>query len=242
MARKKNDVGASDEPKPKKVKKQRWYHQVWAAYKMTRRSDPTVTWMMLAAFVGVMVVALVIGVLWGHPIYMTLVGLPFGLLAAMFILTRRAERAAYQQIEGQPGAARSALGTIRRGWSFDEEPVAVDPRTKDTVFRGVGKPGVVLVTEGPATRVGKLVDKERRRVARVLPNVPITVLQCGNDEGQIPLPKIARSVQKLKPKLTKAEVGEVMKRLHALGATRPPIPKGIDPMKARPDRKGMRGR
>jgi len=49
-------------------------------------------------------------------------------------------------------------------------------------------------------------------------------------------------VQGLKKTLTTAEVGQVAKRLQALGSTKMPIPKGVDPMKARPDRKGMRGR
>ncbi|BDZ43286.1 hypothetical protein GCM10025865_25850 [Paraoerskovia sediminicola] len=241
MARKNKDTTASGDAKPKKVKKQRWYHQVWAAYKMTREQDPNVTWVMAATAAGIIALAAIIGVLWGHPVYMLVVGVPFALLGAMFVLTRRAERAAYTRIEGQPGAARSALGTIRRGWTFDEEPVEFDPRTKDAVFRGVGRHGIVLVTEGPSTRVKKLVDAEQRRINRVLPNVPVTVIQCGNGEGQVPLPKVARRVQKLKPSLTKPEVAEILKRLKALGAKKLPIPKGVDPMRARPDRKGMRG-
>ncbi|GII98075.1 uncharacterized protein DUF4191 [Sediminihabitans luteus] len=242
MARKNTDTSASQDAKPKKVKKQRWYHQVWSAYQMTRKRDPMVTWVMLGVFAAIMVIAVGIGLAWGHPIYMTIVGLPFSLLGAMFILTRRAERAAYGQIEGQSGASRAALGTIRRGWSFDDEPVAFDPRTKDAVFRGVGRAGVVLVTEGPSTRVKRLTTSEKKRINRVLPNVPVTVVECGNDEGQVPLMKIARTVQKLKPTLTKAELGEVNKRLRALGGAKLPIPKGVDPMRARPDRKGMKGR
>lgn len=234
------DAAAST--KQKKPRKQRWYHQVWAAYQMTRKQDPNVTWLMAAVFVGILAVALIIGFLWGPWVYMLIVGLPFALLGAMFVLTRRAERAAYTQIEGQPGAARAALGTVRGGWTFDDDPVAIDPRTQDFVFRGVGRPGVVLVSEGPAHRVGKLLESERRRVARVLPNVPITLVQCGDGEGQVPLTKVARSVQKLKPKLTKPETAEVSKRLRALGGARLPIPKGVDPMRARPDRKGLRGR
>ena len=39
-----------------------------------------------------------------------------------------------------------------------------------------------------------------------------------------------------------AEVTEVARRLRALGGVRMPVPKGVDPLKARPDRKGMRGR
>lgn len=247
MARKNKDAtaagvatGAQGAPKQKKPKKSRWYHAVFQAYKMTYERDRKVPWLMLAAFAAVMVVALIIGQIWGQIIYMAIIGVPFGLLAAMFVLARRAEKAQYAQIEGQPGASRAALGTIRRGWSFDDEPVAVDPKTQDLVFRGLGRAGVLLVTEGPPNRVKKLIDAEQRKLNRVLSGVPVVVVQCGNSEGQVPLPKLARHVQKLKPKLTKAEVGEVSKRLTALGKIRMPIPKGVDPNRARPDRKGMR--
>ena len=134
------------------------------------------------------------------------------------------------------------MGTIRRGWTFAEEPVAVDPRTQDLVFRGVGRAGVVLVSEGPPARATKLLEVERKRTSRVLPNVPITVIQSGDGDGQVPLRKLPRRVQKLRPTLTKPETAEISKRLTALGSIRLPVPKGVDPMKARPDRKGMRGR
>ncbi|GAA4728861.1 DUF4191 domain-containing protein [Isoptericola chiayiensis] len=244
MARTKSDAGEPAEAsskKQKKPKKQRWYHQVWAAYQMTRRQDPMVTWLMLAVFLGIVAVALLIGVLTGHWVYALIVGVPFGVLGAMFVLTRKAERAAYTQIAGQPGAVRAALGTVRGGWNFDDEPVAVT-RQQDLVFRGVGRPGVVLVSEGPAHRVTKLLADERKRTVRVLPNVPVTLIQVGDGEGQVPLPKVARQVQKMKKRLTRAEAAEVGKRLKALGGVRLPVPKGVDPMNARPDRKGLRGR
>ena len=47
---------------------------------------------------------------------------------------------------------------------------------------------------------------------------------------------------RMKPNITKDEVSEVAKRLRALGGVRPPIPKGIDPTRARPDRRATRGR
>lgn len=222
--------------------KPRWYTQVWQAYQMTRKVDAAVTWWMLGAFLGVLALALLIGFLAHQVVYLLVVGLPFSLLAAMFILARRAEKAAYRQIEGQPGASLSALRTIRRGWEFPEEPAAVDPRTQDLVFRGVGRAGVVLVGEGPPNRLPKLLDAERKKVSRVLPNVPVTLIQSGSAEGQVPLRKLPRTVQKLKPTLTKQEVTEISKRLRALGGARLPLPKGVDPFRARPDRKGMRGR
>lgn len=227
---------------PPKAKKTRWYHQVWQAYTMTRKSDPAVTWYMLGAFVGVVAIGLIIGLIINKTTYMLVLSVPFAVLLGMFILARRAETAAYAQIEGQPGAARAALGTIRRGWTFLEEPVAVDPRTQDLVFRGVGRAGVVLVGEGPPGRVVKLLEAERKRTARVVSGAPITLIQAGDGEGQVALRKLPRAVQKLKPTLTKQETSEVMKRLNALGAVRLPVPKGVDPLRARPDRKGMRGR
>ncbi|GAB2480727.1 DUF4191 domain-containing protein [Promicromonospora xylanilytica] len=236
-----NDVAASA-AKQKKPKKRRWYHQLWDVYKMTRKQNPLVTWWMLAAFVGVVAVALLIGVLAGPWVYALVIGVPFGVLAAMFVLSRSAETAAYTQIAGQPGAARAALGTVRGGWTFEDEPVAVDARNQDFVFRGVGKAGVVLVSEGPPHRASRLLEQERKKVSRILSNVPITLIQCGDGEGQVPLTKVARSVSRLKSTLTRAEVSEVAKRLKAIGGVKLPIPKGIDPTRARPDRKGMRGR
>ncbi|GCE75835.1 DUF4191 domain-containing protein [Cellulomonas biazotea] len=225
-----------------KVRKTRWYHQVWQAYQMTRQNDPAVTWLILAVFVGIVAVGLVVGLIFNAVVYFLLLAIPFALLGAMFVLARRAETAAYTRIAGQPGASRAALGTIRRGWTFTDEPVAVDPRTQDMVFRGLGRAGVVLVSEGPAARVGKLLESERKRTARVISGAPITLIQVGDDEGQVPLRKAPRAVQKLRPQLTKQEVAEVSKRLTALGGVRLPVPKGVDPMRARPDRKGMRGR
>ncbi|MGC5166553.1 DUF4191 domain-containing protein [Luteimicrobium sp. DT211] len=246
MARSTKDAskGAGADTSAPKQKKQRWYHQVWSAYTMTRRSDPAVTWWVLGMFVGIAGVATLIGfLLGGHWISGLIVGVPFGLLGGMFVLTRRAEAAAYQQIEGKPGATRAALGSVRRGgWSFDEEPVAFEARTQDLVFRGVGRAGVLLVGEGPTGRATRLLESEKKRTARVVAGVPITTLECGDGEGQVPLRKLVKTVQKMKPTLTKAEVAEVSKRLRALGGAKLPIPKGIDPTRVRPDRKSLRGR
>ncbi|WP_448072290.1 DUF4191 domain-containing protein [Georgenia yuyongxinii] len=241
MARKsKSDVeGSSAAPQEKK---RRWYHNIADAYRLTKQVNPNITWILIGVFVLVMGVALVIGFAWGHPWYMTFFGLLLALMLMMIVLAQQTRKAGYSQIEGQPGAAGAALGQIRRGWNIQEQPVAVNPRTQDLVFRMVGRPGIVLVSEGPGHRVQRLLDDERRKVARVAPNVPVHLVQCGNDEGQVPLAKLVGHVQKLKGKLTPAEVAAVAKRLQALGSARMPIPKGVDPMRARPDRKGMRGR
>jgi hypothetical protein len=232
---------ARGDSKPPKVRKTRWYHQLWQVFQLTRGVDPAITWWLLAAFLGTMAVALVIGFFVNQVVYLLIMGVPFAMLAAMLVLSRRAETATYRSIEGQPGAALAALRSIRRGWEFPEEPVAVDPRTQDMVFRGVGRAGVVLAGEGPS-RVARMLENERKKVARVLPNVPIHLFQVGSGEGQIQLRKLPREVQRLKPTLTKAETAELTKRLKALGGMRMPMPKGVDPMRARPDRKGLKGR
>ncbi|MFJ6536893.1 DUF4191 domain-containing protein [Paenarthrobacter sp. NPDC091711] len=228
-------------PKEAKAKKPSQLKQIAEVFKMTRRNDPQVVWVMLLAFLAVVAVALLVGFLLENWVTGLIIGIPLGLLAAVFILSRRAEKAAFAQIENQPGASGAALGTLRRGWVTQDQPVAVNPRTQDAVFMAIGRPGVVLVSEGPTHRVKPLVDAERKRLARILPNVTIHVLESGRGEGQVPLNKLAKTMGKLKNELTKVEVNAVSKRINSLG-TRLPIPKGIDPYKARPDRKAARGR
>lgn len=231
----------SRKPKPQKAKKTGRMKQIVEVFKMTRRNDPSVVWFMLLAFVGIIAIGLLIGLLINNIVTLMIIAIPLALLAAIFILSRRAERAAFSQIEGKPGAAGAALSVLRRGWILQEQPVAVNPRTQDALFRVIGRPGVILVSEGPSTRVKQLVDGEKRKMARIIPNVPLHVVETGRGDGQVPLAKVAKTIQKKKRTLTKQEVYAVDKRLTALG-TKLPIPKGVDPFKARPDRKGMRGR
>jgi len=238
MARKAapKDVPETDPAKQGRLK------QIWAVFQMTRRSDPAVVWFMLLALVGSIALGLLIGVLINHPIYVTILGVITGIMLAVIIMGRRAERAAYSQIADQKGAAGYAMKGLRRGWNVEEQPIAVDPRTQDLVFRAIGRPGIVLVTEGPVPRVNRLVDLERKRLNRVLPDVPIIVLNAGPDEGQVPLQKLSRTIMRKRPVLTKPEVSAVAKRLRALGPARLPIPKGVDPSRLRPDRRATKGR
>jgi len=222
-------------PKEAKAQKPNRLKQIGEVFNMTRRHDPMVPWLMLLAFLGVVAVSLLVGFLLENWITGLIIGIPLGLLAATFILSRRAERAAFAKIENQPGASGAALSTLKRGWITEEQPVAVNPRTQDAVFRAIGRPGVVLVSEGPTHRVKPLLDAERKKLARILPNVTIHVIESGRGEGQTPISQVAKKMNKLNNELTKTEVSAVSKRISSLG-TRLPIPKGIDPYKARPQR------
>ena len=73
-------------------------------------------------------------------------------------------------------------------------------------------------------------------VSRLGNNIAITVVTVGPDDDAVPLHKLARRLTKIKPTLTKAEVLAVSRRLESM-ARKAPIPKGVDPTKARPQRK-----
>lgn len=242
MARKNTDA-APDAAAPQTApKKRRWYHNVADAYRLVVKAKPGFRWMLWGSALGVIVLFVVIGLLVDHPIYLGILGVLVSTLVAMSLLAFQTRKTAYGQIEGRPGAAGAVLGEIRRGWNVEKEPVAVNPRTQDLVYRIVGRAGVVLVSEGPAHRVAKMLKDEERKVARVAQNTPVHHVQVGPDEGQVPLTKLESRLRKLPRALTKAEVAEVAHRLRALQSSKMPIPKGVDPMRARPDRKGMRGR
>lgn len=218
-----------------------WIGQLRQLYSTTRQFDPAVVWWMLGAFLAVLLVSFVLGFVFGHPWYGLIMGVPLAVLAAMTILGRRAQRVMYTQAKGQTGAALYALKMVRRGWTVEEEPIAADPKTKDLVFRAVGKGGVVLVGEGTG-RLSSLLEAERKKHARVLSGVPIHVYEIGTDEGQVPLDEVAKNVSKIKKTLTNDELGQVLKRLKAINPGRLPIPKGVDPTKVRVNRRAMRGR
>jgi hypothetical protein len=244
MARNK-DGDASSAPQEKK---QGRLSQIRDVYRVSKQADPVIGWFMLLSFLVVFGVLLVVGFLVKLPWIFGIFGVLFGILAATIIMSRRAERAAYSQIEGQAGAAGAALTSIRRGWYTDREPVAADvARPGDIssaamVYRALGRPGVVLVGEGPTARVQKLLATEKKRVERVAPGVPVITLRVGSGENEVPLPKLASKVQRLKPQITKDEMALVNKRLKALGGLRAPLPPGVDPMRARMDRKALRGK
>jgi hypothetical protein len=219
--------------------------QMWQVFQMTRRYDSTAQWLMLLGFLAPVLVGLGLA-LWlsegnGFTIALWVVaGVLAGLLIALVILGRRAERAAYSQIEGQPGAVGAVLRSgLRGGWVGNEMPVAVNGKTQDAIYRAVGRGGVALISEGPVSRTKRMLDEEQRKVTRILPNVPITQFSVGDDDGSIALHRLPAALRKTKKALTKPEVLAVSNRLNSLQSSLP-IPKGIDPMKARPQRGKMR--
>jgi hypothetical protein len=206
--------------------------QIRAAYQMTRKADPKVGWILLGCLLGTFAVFLVVGLLIHQAIFLGVLGVLTGIMVATFVFGRRAEGAAYSQVEGQPGAAAAVLDTLRRGWTVT--PAVAVNRQQDLVHRAVGRPGVVLVGEGSSrSRVTQLLANERKKMSRVVPDVPVHEVLAGNGEGEVPLRRLTRHVMKLPATLGKADVAEVNKRLKAVGSLNLPMPKGPMP-------KGMR--
>jgi hypothetical protein len=236
--RRKAKTGANGSSAPKQEGSIR---RIISAYKMTRQRDRWVGVICGAWFLGV---ALVVGaLLWlVFPLIAIVVAIPAGFLAWLIVFGRRAERAAYAEVEGRPGAAGAALGILRKGWKV-QQAVAVT-KNQDLVHRVVGKPGVVLVGEGNAGRVRQLLAVEKKKHARVVGEVPIydIVVGDGTDET-VTVPQLAKHIQKLPRNITPADVTDVLQRLRALDAMRPqiPIPRGPVPTTAKQARAAMRG-
>ena len=231
---------------PDAPKKQGRLKQFAAVYKLTRQYDkPAPLWIF-----GSMALVLVVGIgltfLLSQSLFTQILGVVTAVLTAVLVglavLTRRADKALFAQVDGRQGSTAIVMQQLRRGWTASQEPVGADPRSGDLVFRAVGKPGIVLLVEGPLPRALRLGETEKKRHSRVASGVPVHVLYVGNGPDQTPLRKVSRRMMRLPRALTAAEVSAVVKRMQALGGLRAPVPKGIDPFKARADRRAMKGR
>lgn len=220
--------------------KRKWYQLLGDGYKLARTEFPYIPWVLLGTFLGVIGLALLIGFALNSWILWLVAGIILAPMITMIVYTRFVEKAAYHQMEGKPGAAGALIGRIKRGWSYSEEPVRFT-RQQDLLYRLIGRPGIVLVTEGPSHRVGKLIDEEMKLAKRVAQNVPVHVIEIGTDEGQTRLPKFRKRLNSFKKTLTPAEVSVIARRYDSQKNKALPIPKGIDPFKMRPNRKAMRG-
>jgi hypothetical protein len=230
------------EKKPKAKKEPGRIKQLWQVYKLTAKADKNFVPLGILSFVGPMAIGIVAILLFfmDSPLSIFLWSVStvlFSILLALGVLSRRAERAAFMRISGQPGAVSAVLGsTLKRGYSTSEMPVAVDPKSRDAVYRAVGKAGVVLIAEGNSARLRQLVEDEKRKVTRAIPGVTVSVLAVNEQPGSVPLYNLTKAIYKLKKTLSRAEISVVNKRLAGLGLNIP-IPKGIDPNRIRAGRR-----
>lgn len=203
------------------------------AFKLTRQSDARlVPYLILFGVLGAAVLYVVTMLITGSlylPIPVAVLG---GLLAAMFVFSRRAQKSMFSQAEGQPGAAGWMLQQQLKGdWRISQ---AVAGTTQlDAVHRLIGRPGVVLVGEGAPHRVRGLIAQEKKRVARIAGDTPIYDVVVGTNDTDVRLGKLTRYLVKLPANLSKEQVKALEKRLSALNAGRAPLPQGPMPQGAK---------
>jgi hypothetical protein len=210
--------------------------QLWQAFQMQRKEDKRLLPYMIGAFVLIVAAAVVAGVFSGSTFTMvTLIplGIVLGALVAFIIFGRRAQKSVYTKAEGQTGAAAWALDNLRGKWRVT--PGVAATGHFDAVHRVIGRPGVIFVGEGSATRVKPLLAQEKKRTARLIGDIPIYDVVVGNGEGEVPLSKLERHLTKLPANITVKQMDSLESRLAALGSRIGPaaMPKGPMPGNAK---------
>ncbi|TNY34840.1 DUF4191 domain-containing protein [Thermomonospora catenispora] len=210
------------------------FQQFRMIVKILRQADPKALPITVASMLGTLALLVVIGLIFGGLWFFIPLGLMLAVLVGMVVFGQLAQRAQFKMIAGQPGAAAAVLKSMRGNWTVTE---AVNGnRNLDMVHRVVGRPGVILVSEGPSSRVRSLLGAEKKRIARAAQQVPIYDVQTGTEEGQIPIDKLQRHLMKLPRNLTKAQVAELNDRLRALPQKmqmpKGPVPRGVRMPKA----------
>jgi hypothetical protein len=225
-------------PKPK------WWKSVIEVFGFVRKNDKLFLPAFIVMFVAIAGTATYFGLKNGHLatyIYASVLATLLLVLGTFILLIARVGRAQFNLFEGKLGGSLAAAQTIRRGWRFSDDPAEVDPRGTAAVFQGVGRGGIVLIGEGGAG-AHKAMHTARARLNRIVPSVPIHEFFVGKGHGEKDLRGLVKAIKHLDKTLSKRERAAIEARLKALGGIRLPVPKGIDPLRVRPDRKALRGR
>ncbi len=207
--------------------KQSRLKQIQLVFKMTRQRDPKMIWWTLLTFI----IPVGLGVLLGFllkPLWLWIpTGVVFGFLLALNVFGRRAQKSAFTEMEGQPGAGVSVVQRMRGDFRVTT-PVQVN-RNQDLVSRVVCRAGVILIAEGRGRGPRDLLGAEVRRVKKVIGDAPLHDVIVGHDEGEVPLKKLQQTIMRKRRVLKRNEVDDLYRRLAALGAMNLPIPKGPVP-------------
>lgn len=233
------DAAAKKEQRSaKRAKRKQTRSQVWQAFNMQRKRDKMLIPIMLLATLGVGLLFFLIGLIFNGQWFMLVLGLMLGFVLAMFLFTRRLENSMYEEVGDTPGAAGWTLDNMRNSLGIvwlTKQAVQATPHM-DVIHRVVGNPGVVLVAEGDPKRAKTLMDKERKRVDRLLAGVPIHEVYVGSGEGQVTPQKLQRHLLKLPKNYQKDEVYSLNAKLEAMdnvrGGQRAGLPKGPMPQQA----------
>ncbi|MCV7102176.1 DUF4191 domain-containing protein [Mycobacterium palustre] len=192
--------------------------QLWQAFNMQRQEDKRLLPYMIGAFVLIVGISVAVALWAGGLTMITIIplGVLLGGLVTFIIFTRRAQRSVFSKAEGQAGAAAWVLDNMRGKWRVT--PGVAATGHFDAVHRVLGRPGVILVGEGSATRVKPLLAQEKKRTARLVGEAPIYDIIVGNDEGEVPLAKLERHLNRLPHNITVKQIDTLESRLAALSS------------------------
>ena len=209
--------------------------QLWQAFKMQRKEDKRLLPYMIAAFAVIVGASVAVGLLVGgiSAFMMPVLGVVLGVLVAFIVFGRRAQKSVYRKAEGQVGAAAWALENLRGKWRVT--PGVAANGHLDAVHRVIGRPGVIFVGEGSAARVKPLLAQEKKRTARLVGEAPIYDVIVGNGEGEVPLSKLERHMNRLPANISVKQMDVLENKLSALGSRVGPaaMPKGPMPAQAK---------
>ncbi|MBR4399396.1 MAG: DUF4191 family protein [Aeriscardovia sp.] len=233
-----------------KKKKKGAIKQLFQIYKLTYKTNKSLPWWMLLAFLAPIGIALAIcfGVrftiawIW---VLVILCGVAVGFSVSSAVLTQLSDRAGYKRLEGQFGASPAVFSTITRGdFSFPEEPVWINRKTRDALWRGTGRAGMYLVGEGEKTRLSIEMDKQEAILRRVAPGskIPVIRIFVGTGKGRTQISKLRGEIMRKKAVLTKMELNELNVRLTTMQAKQQGIPRNVDPNKIKVNNRMLRRR
>lgn len=201
--------------------------QLVATFKVVRANDPSMVPTMVGAVAIAIIVFILLGVFVG-PLWLWIpLGILTALLVASIVLGRKTQAYSLAAIEGQPGAAAAVLQNMRGAWEVT--PAVAFNRREDMIHLVVGRPGVVLVAEGSSpARLRQLLAKERRRFERAAGEVPVqeVMVGAGGGDDEVELSRLALHMTRLPRAIKAKEVGPLHRKLSALKASAPPMPKG----------------
>ncbi|UCZ91230.1 DUF4191 domain-containing protein [Gordonia sp. WA4-43] len=223
----------AEKKKARKAASKERRQQLWQAFQMQRKEDKRLIPYMVGVIVLSIAVFTALGFVLGSPWLLIPLGVVLGILGAFILFGRRVQKNVYTKAEGQPGAAGWALGNMRGQWRVKQAVAGTSQL--DAVHRVIGKPGIILVAEGSPTRIKSLLGQEKKKVARVVGDTPIYEIMVGNDDGQVPLSKLERHLNKLPSNIDRKRMETLEGRLSALGskASGPGMPKGPLPANAK---------
>jgi hypothetical protein len=214
----------ADETKPGR------FQQIRMVAKLVQKANPKALPIVFASALGALALFVVLGFLIDQLWFMIPLGVMTAIIVGMVVFSQVAQKTQYKMMEGQLGAAYGILDSMRGNWVVT--PAVAGNRSMDVVHRVVGRPGVVLVSEGASSRVGSLLGAEKKRISRLAAGVAIYDVQVGEEEGQIRLSKLQSHIAKLPRNLSKAQVNDLNDRLRAL-PQKPAMPGGPMPKGAR---------